>query len=314
MGSNNQKGNKMKDKNIVLSILLILLLGLSSCGNNQKITPPIVVDHATSFGTSETLDVITWNLKLFPLTSNTVQYLIEIIPELNVDVIAFQEIMETAPFFTMVQQMPGYQGIVYDSSGGWKLAYLYKSSTVSVNADYTIFNGESNPFPRPPYVMDMNFAGKNYIIINNHFKALGDNFIDESNPWDEEVRRRLASSKLEEYIRTNHPNDRVIMLGDLNDQIHEPPSTNVFMAFLDRPDEYMFTTMPIALNPTPNTVSYPSYNSIIDHILITNELFDAFESAGSVCRAIRVEEFVGGLFVYNNEISDHRPVGIRLAP
>lgn len=302
----------MKLKYISLTALLILMFGISSCGKNQDFTPP-VVEIPTKFGTHETLDVITWNLKEFPLTENTIPYLVDIIPILDVEVIAFQEIMDATPFYTMAQQIPGYQGSVYDYSGGWKLAYLYKTTSIQVNDTYTIFSGDSNPFPRPPHVLDFTFADKDYFIINNHFKALGDNFIDETDPWDEEVRRRLASTKLEEYIRINMPNDRVILVGDLNDQIQEPPATNVFLPFLERPEEYLFATMPIALNPTPNTVSYPRYNSMIDHILITNELFESFEAAGSICQAIRAEEFLGGLTAYYNELSDHRPVGIRLA-
>jgi exonuclease III len=304
----------MKYKNTFFGILLILLLALSSCGKNQSLTPPVIDENLLEFGTAETLDVITWNLKTFPLTSATIQHLVEIIPILNADVIAFQEIMDANQFYAMATLLPDYRAVVYTATSSYRLAYLYKPATVTLNSEFTIFNGNSNPFPRPPYIMNMNFAGNNYILINNHFKALGDNFIDESDPWDEEVRRRLASTMLEEYIRQNHPSDRVILLGDLNDQIQEPPSTNVFLPFLDRPDEYMFTTMEIALNPSPNLVSYPSANSMIDHILITNELFDAFEFAGSVCRAIRVEEFVGGLSVYFSQISDHRPVGVRLMP
>lgn len=304
----------MKHRNIALFMLLVLVISLFSCGKNQSITPPVSDDILLEFGTAETLDVITWNLKTFPLNSFTIPHLVEIIPILNADVIAFQEIMDANQFYAMATLLPEYRAVVYTATSSYRLAYLYKASTVTLNSDFTIFNGESNPFPRPPYIMNMTFAGNNYILINNHFKALGDNIIDDSDPWDEEVRRRLASTMLEGYIRQNYSSSRVIVLGDLNDQIQEPPSTNVFLPFLTRPDEYMFTTMEIALNPSPNTVSYPSSNSMIDHILITNELFDAYEAAGSVCLALRVEEFVGGLSVYFNQLSDHRPVGVRLMP
>lgn len=295
-----------------MSMLLLLILFISSCGENQKLTPPINGDLELLFGTDSTLDIITWNLQTFPLNVNTVSLLSEIIPEMKADVIAFQEIMDYAQFQALAERMPHYQAWVYNATSAWRLAYLYDTRTVTVNDQYTIFNGESNPFPRPPYVLDITFADQNYFIINNHFKALGDNYIDVEDPWDEEVRRLLASTKLEQYIRENLGDERVIMLGDLNDQIQEPEETNVFMPFLDRPDEYYFTTMPIAENPTPNTVSYPSYNSIIDHFLITDELFADFNAAGNVCRVIRVENHVGGLSAYNDLISDHRPVGLRL--
>jgi hypothetical protein len=296
----------------LLPLLLLLLVLLSSCGENQNLTPPIVDDLGLLFGTQSTLDIVTWNLKTFPLDPNTISLLSDIIPAMEVDIIAFQEIMDYAQFQALAESMPHYNAFVYNATSSWRLAYLYDSRSVTINEEYTIYNGESNPFPRPPYILEINFANIDYVIINNHFKALGDNFIDETDIWDEEMRRRLASEMLETYISENHPDDRVVMLGDLNDQIQELVETNVFMAFLDKPDEYLFTTMPIALNPTPNTVSYPSYNSILDHILITDELFEDFAAAGSICRVIRVENHVGGLSAYYNLISDHRPVGVRL--
>jgi endonuclease/exonuclease/phosphatase family metal-dependent hydrolase len=296
----------------MVPLLLLLLVFSSSCGDNQKLTPPIGEDTGLLFGTDTTLDIITWNLKTFPLNANTVSLLSEIIPQMGADVIAFQEIMDYTQFQALADLIPDYQAYIYNATSSYRLAYLYDTRTVTVNAEYTIFNGDSNPFPRPPYILDISFVDQNYYIINNHFKALGDNYIDTNDPWDEEMRRLLASTKLEQYIRENLGEERVIMLGDLNDQIQEPEATNVFMPFLNRPDEYSFATMPIAMNPTPNTVSYPSYNSILDQILITDELFEDFSAAGNICRVIRVENHVGGLSAYYQLISDHRPVGIRL--
>lgn len=304
---------KTKFAHIAQVLVAILFFILTACGKNEALTPPITEIPGIAFGTNNTLDVVTWNLKEFPYSPNTINYLKELIPQMNVDVIAFQEIMDQASFYALANQLPNYSAYVYNATSSYRLAYLYDIRTVTVNAQYTIFNNDSNPFPRPPYVLEITHGNKDYVLINNHFKALGDNFIDESNSYDEEVRRRLASQKLDYYISNNFSDDRVIVLGDLNDQIQEPESTNVFMAFLLKPAEYLFTTMSTALNPTYNTVSYPSYNSIIDHILITNELFDDYESAGSICRAILIDSAVGGLTTYYNHISDHRPVGIRLS-
>ncbi len=302
----------MHRKYYVLPLLLGLIIFISSCGETHKLTPPEDDTAVLLFGTDSTLDVVTWNLKTFPLNTDTVNILSDIIPQIKADVFAFQEIMDYTQFQALAERLPHYQAYVYNATSSYRLAYLYDTRTVTVNDEYTIFTGESNPFPRPPYVLDISFANQDYFIINNHFKALGDNFIDETDSWDEEMRRRLASTKLEQYIRENLGDERVIMLGDLNDQIQEPIDTNVFMAFLSRPEEYSFATMPIAMNPTPNTVSYPSYNSILDHILITDELFEDYSTAGNICRAIRVESHVGGLSAYYHSISDHRPVGIRL--
>lgn len=304
----------MKKKYSFALLVLLFALVFASCGENQKITPPEIEipTNPLLFGTDQTLDIVTWNLREFPLTTNTISLLVDIIPQMEVEVFAVQEIMEPARLYELASYLPDYEALVYNYGTGWCLGYLYDSTKVEFKNEYMIYTGMGRPFPRPPYVLKIGYENQDYFLINNHFKALGDNYVDESDDWDEEMRRREASALLEEYISSYLPDQRVIMLGDLNDQIQEPRTTNVFLPFLDKPDDYLFATMPIALHPTYNTVSYPTYNSIIDHILITNELFNDFDAAGKVCRVILVENVLGGYSSYNSLISDHRPVGIRL--
>lgn len=74
---------------------------------------------------------------------------------------------------------------------------------------------------------DITWNNSNYFIINNHFKAYGDNYIDESTA-DEEMRRRLACQKLDKFKYFYLYRIKVIVLGDMNDQIAEPEDYNVF--------------------------------------------------------------------------------------
>ena len=71
-------------------IVVILAILFISCAKNK------VIDSSTSslsFGTDETLDIITWNIEWFPKQNDrTIDYIIELIDSLNVDVIALQEI------------------------------------------------------------------------------------------------------------------------------------------------------------------------------------------------------------------------------
>jgi len=291
--------------------LVMVALFIFGCGTNNNVTPPND-DGVLSFGSDETFEVITWNLRTFPLTYESIQTISQIIPQMNADVIAFQEIMDVSAFYSLADLVPNYSAYVYNATNSYRLAYLYDTRVVQVNDAYTIFNGQTLPFPRAPYVLDCNYEGHNLIIINNHFKAFGDNYIDETDPWDEEYRRRLACQLLDQYIVDNFPDDKVLVVGDLNDQIAEPPEYNVFLSFLDKPEEYLFADMAIALNPTYSNVSYPSYLSHIDHVLITNELFAVWGQTGSDCRTIRVEEYMGSWENYANQVSDHRPLGIKL--
>ena len=59
--------------------------------------------------------------------------------------------------------------------------------------------------------------------------------------------------------------------------------------------------------------SFPKYPSHLDHILITNELFDDYESPLSLVETFQIEKSMnGGWPKYEQYISDHRPVGLRI--
>ena len=66
--------------------------------------------------------------------------------------------------------------------------------------------------------------------------------------------------------------------------------------------------MPIAQSPSEYW-SYPSFPSHIDHIIITNELFNNHISTSTIL----IENALPNLSDYNNYISDHRPVGVKLS-
>ena len=60
--------------------------------------------------------------------------------------------------------------------------------------------------------------------------------------------------------------------------------------------------------------SFPDWPSHIDHIIISNELFSIFDYEHSHCTTIKIDEFMdGGFYEYDQNISDHRPVGLKLA-
>ena len=101
-------------------------------------------------------------------------------------------------------------------------------------------------------------------------------------------------------------------MGDLNDEIQENANDNVFQNFIDDSTNYKFTDIDIANGSSINW-SYPGWPSHLDHILITNELFDEFNNIGSIIQTCRIEEYFNGdLNAYQNYISDHRPVLLSL--
>ena len=140
--------------------------------------------------------------------------------------------------------------------------------------------------------------------------------------------RRLAILELKAFIDNSLENKNVIILGDLNDNLTDNLSENVFQPIIDDYNNYLFTDMEIALGD-PNLWSFPNYphpwsfpdstytyGSHIDHILITNELFDEFDNLYSSIQTLIMDSSLENQFFYNSSydkfISDHRAVGIKL--
>jgi len=266
------------------------------------------------FGTDSTFEVMTWNIEWFPKDGmNTVYYVSQIISALDVDLIAVQEIDDKTKFGQMVANLDGWDAyFMYGEYQG--LAYIYRTESVEVLDAYEIFTGEGRPFPRPPYVLEILYEGVSFVIINNHLKCCGDGYMNLYDTWDEETRRFDACNMLDDYISLEFPNDRVILLGDLNDILTDQTDNNVFETFLSRPSEYVFADMQIATSSSADW-SFPGWPSHLDHILITNELFPLFYDEATTVETIKIDDyFPGGMESYDWYVSDHRPVAMRLYP
>ena len=263
------------------------------------------------FGDDNSLDIATWNIEWFPKNDQvTIEYVSEIIQQLDLDIIAIQEVDDTIMFDQMLNDLQAYTGY-YQSSWFAGLAFIYKTGTVEINEIYEIYTTSPywNVFPRSPMVMDINFMEENYFLINNHFKCCGDGIIDVDDTSDEENRRYAAINLIKEYIDNNLENNRVIVLGDLNDNIAEAPVNNVFQEVLNDSINYSFADLEIAQGSSSEW-SYPTWPSHLDHILITNELFHGLNSFE--VQTIKIDEYLdGGWSEYDQNISDHRPVAIK---
>ena len=264
------------------------------------------------FGTDTTFDIISWNIEWFPKNNNTANEVQEILTRLEADVYALQEIEDTTLLKQIVSNIPGYE-CYFKSSYYGGLAYVYNTNTIQINSKYEIFTSQPywNAFPRSPQVLDCNFMGYNYIIINNHFKCCGDGILNAHNTNDEENRRLQAVTYLKQYVDNTLVGKRVILLGDLNDELIDNTANNVFQDFINDNTNYLFADMIIAQG---NSVywSYPTWPSHLDHVLITNELFADFHNFNSLVSVIRIDDYMGSWSNYENNVSDHRPIGLKL--
>lgn len=307
-------------KKILLLIFVVMLI--YGCGENENFAPDKIEEINYSnlfFGSDSTFDILTWNLKEFPINDyQTTDYVAYAILYLNPDVIAFQEIQSGTYFYNLLEKLNTLDSLntwekkkSHSAYEDYNLAYLYNTNTIECDIDldiYEIFNDDDEghywAFPRAPLIFELSWNENDIIICNNHFKALSGQ--------ENEARRKAASDSLHFYFSTNLPQHNLIMLGDLNDDLTEPLDDNVFESFLADTLNYQFVDMEIALSDTADW-SYPSWPSHLDHILISNELFDEMENNASKVKTISIDEYLqNGWTEYENNISDHRPVGLKL--
>ena len=264
------------------------------------------------FGTDSTFEVVSWNIEWFPkngqVTADSVKTILQ---SLAADVYALQEIDDTTLLKQVVSTIPGYAcHFRFSHYGG--LAYVYNTNTVQVNKKYEIYTSQPywNAFPRSPQVLELTFNNEEYVIIDNHLKCCGDGVLDLNDTSDEENRRLRAINLLKTYIDSIFSNDKVIVVGDWNDILTDPTPNNVFNSFLNDSD-YLFVDFPIALGSSAN-FSFPTWPSHLDHILISNELFSDFSKPNSELSCIRIDDYMSSWSTYDYNISDHRPVGLKL--
>jgi endonuclease/exonuclease/phosphatase family metal-dependent hydrolase len=269
-----------------------------------------------TFGEDSTLEVMTWNIQHFPKNEDTtVNYVAEAVKALQIDIIAMQEMGTESNFNELCQKI---NEIDEDNNwiGEWRysdiygnnLAIIYNSKSLNNVEFYEIFDSQNDwfSFPRAPLVIEADFAGKHFYVINNHLKAMPDS--------ESEERRRQACLRLDQYIEDFLVDENVIILGDLNDVLTDTEECNVFWNFLEDSNNYLFADMEIALGSDEFWSYQPDpYLSHLDHMLITNELFDEFSAYGSVVSTILIDRFMdGGFNDYDTNISDHRPVALKL--
>jgi endonuclease/exonuclease/phosphatase family metal-dependent hydrolase len=270
--------------------------------------------HALAFGSEDTLDVVTWNIQEFPKNGQaTIRAVAEVLRVMDVDLFALQEISGVLEFEQMVDHMPGWEAYL-DSEWYGGLAYLYRTDTIEVEANYEIYTTEEywTAFPRSPQVMEFRFMGHDVVVINNHFKCCGDGILEANESWDEETRRRDATILLKDYVDAHLSERRVLIVGDLNDSLTDPVEHNVFTTLLEDSDRYRFADMDIA-EGADSDWSFPSYPSHIDHIVLTDELFEATAQEDSAVSSIFVDQkFFDGWWDYQRDVSDHRPVGLKM--
>jgi endonuclease/exonuclease/phosphatase family metal-dependent hydrolase len=256
-------------------------------------------------GTDTTFDLVTWNVHEFPGSGfRTIDTLAVLIQDLDIDIVGMQEIADTNAFYQLLERLPGWDGLFapYDYSGYpyLKTGVLWRTDRATVDYVEQLFVGYQYQFPRPPIhvyaAVDFGQYQFDFHLIVLHLKA-GDTD-------DDRLRRQAAVLMLKAYLDNNipgAPDQDWIVIGDWNDELDDEQSQNVFWPLLTDSLSYRFLTLPLAGNPY--WASYPSFNSLIDHLMISAFANDEYGSGNTI--TLRLDDEYPN---YRNRISDHRPV------
>ncbi len=295
--------------------VLFLIVLLSSWGCNRRINSPeennpgdSVPVNVPAFGTDSTLDLVTWNIQNFPkLGQETVDEVVAIIKTLDADVYGIEEIEDTISFRQVLDLLPAYGGTysldIYFDGSYQKTGVIYKKNVVSILDKKMIFTNDSYSFPRPPlqvYIESQaNMKSFDFTLIVLHLKAY--------EGAENEARRRSACEKLKNYLDieiTNSSDKDYMVVGDWNDELDDPTTDNVFLAFLNDQVNYTFLTAILASDPLNNATYIGSQKSVIDQILISAGARQQYDNGTT--QVIKLDQYISS-YVY--EVSDHRPVG-----
>ncbi len=219
-----------------------------------------------------------------------------------------QEVVDVGHFNALKQALPGYEGFVandarvvngsnYYSTFEQKLAVLYKSDVVQVLSAEVILGSSSYDFgTRPPLRLDLRVrrtgASVDMVAIVLHMKA-------ETALADYE-RRKAAGAVLKQYLDTNLPTARVLVLGDWNDDVDMSITRGQptpYQNFLDAPAAYTFLTQTLS----QSVGSQVRFSSFIDHQLVSNELAQSYVSNSSLVLRPSIAN-------YGDTTSDHYPI------
>ncbi|MFQ5570459.1 MAG: endonuclease/exonuclease/phosphatase family protein [Rhodothermales bacterium] len=269
-------------------------------------------------GTDATLDVATWNIKQFGSASSSAQQIDnvrDVIEQAGIDLWAIQEITDPDDFDRLLADLgDGYNGVLA-ASGSLRIGYIYKTDVIRVRAAQHILenlrasNGATLFAGRPPLQIEVDVLLPDTTVVMTfitlHMKCCGDS--------SSYTRRLEASQRLKNRIDfTLLDREPVVVLGDFNDELGQSISggrTSPYQNFLADSTDYAFLTLPLDqqnIGTFCNNALCTS-GSTLDHILITDELFTAYE-AGS---ADRFDELVSSISNYRSSTSDHLPVFAR---
>nr|WP_295870024.1 Ig-like domain-containing protein [uncultured Chitinophaga sp.] len=293
-------------------------------------------NHIRLSGTSlRSLKVVNWNIEWFgspaqnPANDSLQQANVtRIMQYLDADIFALAEVVDTARFRAVVNQLPGYSYVMSDFSSyadsltdvdyalAQKLAFVYKTSVIRKIRTYGVLRqgGSSTAYynwssGRFPYLMeataklDNDSARINFVLL--HAKANTGTKPEKLVSWD---RRKNGAKELKDTLDAQYPYNNLIVLGDFNDDLartitteRAPDTTTSYIDFMNDTLHYKPLTLPLSLAGERSTASF---SSVIDNVIGSDETGVAY-LPGSARVMQQVQQLVSS---YSSTTTDHYPV------
>ena len=268
-------------------------------------------------GTASTLDIGNWNLEWFGDPANgptddalQLSNVKDVVSGADLDVWGVEEVVD-ATEWNSLKSLPGYAGVLsndavvtngssFYTASEQKVGLLYKTAIASLVSARVILTANDYDFAgRPPLEVKLhvtlNGGSEDIVFIVLHMKAFND-----VASWQ---RRQNAAVALKSYLDTTYPTQKVIVVGDWNDDVDTSITSgepSPYANFVGDPARYTFPTKALTDAGVASTVSY---SDMIDHQLATNELYATYVP-GSV-QVYRVDSYIAN---YGTTTTDHYPV------
>ncbi|HET7233842.1 MAG TPA: lamin tail domain-containing protein [Longimicrobium sp.] len=309
-------------RNLAGYALGLLALFVGACDVQTPLAPRSVPapSHVVvpAQGTATTLDIGSWNVEWFGDASNgptndalQLSNVKDVIAGADADVWGMVEVVDVADWNTLKSQLTGYAGVLandasvtsgstYYSATEQKVGLLYKTSLASVVSSKIILTAYDSDFAgRPPLEVKLhvtlNGTTEDIVFIILHMKAFND-----VTSWQ---RRQNASVALKSYLDTTYPTQKVVVLGDWNDDVDTSITAgqaSPYANFVSASASYTFPTKALSDAGVASTVSY---SDMIDHHLDTNEMYAAY--VANSAQVFRADTYISS---YGTTTSDHYPV------
>ncbi|ATB51245.1 putative Ig domain-containing protein [Corallococcus macrosporus] len=240
----------------------------------------------------------------------------DILRDSGANVWGLVEMVDAQDFATLKAQLPGFNGFLandtsfvpngtaYYGNGEQKPGILYDSTLTLQGAQLILTEYDADFGGRPPlrvdFTTDLQGVSTPLVVIVLHMKAF-----DDMTSYGQ---RQRSSAALKAYLDTTLPAERVLVIGDWNDDVDESITRDgtgdnlpsPFAPFVADTQRYTFITEPLSLLGMRTTVGY---REVIDHTLASNEMAEDY-LPGSV-EILRPDAWLPN---YGNIVSDHYPV------